>query len=620
MTVGAMQGLMAVEDYDLGLFAYRAGGDALGWMPRPRSMQVAYPLNDVPSLIFEYGKDQPGARWIINQTAGLEIAVKVWVASKSQWIEPPNSRFVVLQWEDDVTDDSNTMRFTCPGYAWLLSKHLILKGQQDDALNKMESDSKAEYDRVKGQHGGAVSTMNGSISTVKSAMKYKGGGYALHYFPKTVKSGSKQVKPKNKSVLYHTGRQQFYWYKASESKWYRITNKKATDQIPSAKAAATRRNDLSSMEAGAKKGYERAKYNAREATKNGKRPMVSTTAGWAIKRHWEESQMRGGLRLKGMGRSFNGVHGTGYNSAGKLHKKWPTRFDIDLTIGMSILDVLKQLTDMGVCEWQMRGRTLDMYRPGDYAKDVSSVVGLHMGRHLTEAPDKASRHDFANYWVVRGEGNLSFGMKPTKNVDAMLGWGTWETSLSVSGATKAAEAKKLAVNEAKNTLKRVKIESTRGLIVTTQGPRPMVDYLPGHKIRVYGVDGTMQKVRVMQVTLTREPDGHVSGNLVLADRFYAAALNFKASLSATLGGHEKSIGGGTVPMLPQPKAPVREKAKAAPASMAASARAGINESTGLGQTILSLAWSPAGEDAFEPLLPEEEPGDETDPGEDEPDY
>ncbi|WP_346921387.1 hypothetical protein [Glutamicibacter creatinolyticus] len=613
-----MVAITSTEDYDIGLVAHEAAGAPIGWLPEPMSIQVAFPLSDMPSLVFEYRKDSPGAKWLVTKTRGIEVAVNIWVPGQHKWVEPPNARFLVLQWEDDVTDAGNIIRFTCPGIAWLLSKQLIMKGKKDDALNAAEKAAKEAHEKASNTYRSKQSTMNGTMSAIKSAMKYKGGTYVLNYFPKTVKSGGKNVKPKNKSILYHTGRAQLYWYKSSNGKWYRMTNKKATDQLLNARANATSMIAAELAMMTAKSKMDRAIYNAREATKDGKRPMLKTTAGWAMKRHWDEAKNRGGNRLKGMARGFNGTYSTDKNGVmGK--KKWGTTFDIDLTIGMSLLDLLNQLTEMGMCEWQFRGRKLDLMKPGVYNHDSSTRVGLHMGKDLTEAPDKATRHDYADYLVVRGEDNLSFGMYPS-NPDPKTGWGTWEKSVSASGAKKTADAKKIALREAKESLRAIRLESTRGIIIRHGGLRPMYDYLPGHYIRVYGTDGTMQKVRVTQITLTREQGGHVTGNLVLGDRFLKAALDFRKSMSTTVGGYEKTVGGGTVPMLPAPVPGVPDRAKWAPPSLSVSARTGINEANGRAETILSLGWTPPGEDVFEPMAPDEEPGDETDPDENTPEY
>lgn len=607
------------QGFSLGLKLYKPAGEAYGFLPHPLSIQAAFPESDVPSLIFTYPKDSAVADLLLKERNGFEIAVMLYIPTLGHWIEPMQGRFMALQWEDDVADETNLIKFTCPGIAWNLSKQLVFKGKNDDKLNAAEKAAIDAYEKAESDLRSKESALNSNLSLVKSDMRYKGGTYCLSYFPKTVKSGSKYVKPKNKSILFHTGRRKFYWYKSSSAGWYAITKKEVTnragDTYNKAMAVNSARNTLDSR----KGSKDRAVHRAREATKGGKRPMGNTTAGWAMKRHWDEAKARGGNRMLGMSRAFNGTYATAANgTASKV--KWPTRFAIDLTIGMSLLDLLKQLTEMGMVEWVFRQRRLALMKPGTMAIDVSDKVGLHLGKDLKEAPDKATLHDFANYLLVRGEDNLSFGMANSKS-DSSLGWGTWERALSASGAKKTADAKKAVAGEAKQAQKRLKIESTRQLIIHPETPLPMYHYQPGNYIGIYGIDGTMQKVRVKQVTLTADDEGVMSGALVLGDRFRSTALDFRRSLNATVGGYEKTIGGGTVPLLPAPSGQVPAKAKTPPPSLAIAARTGINEATGASSTILSLAWAPPGDEAFEPMTAAEEPADtDTDPGELVPDY
>lgn len=608
----------ASEDYTLGLKVFKAAGPELGWLPKPMSMTVAFPLSDMPSLTFEYMKDSPGAEWFAQQQDGLEVAVMVWVPGAKKWIEPPNGRFLVLEWADDVVDDHNIIRFTCPGYAWLLSKHLIMKGKNDDALNAAEKAADDAHKSAEATLKAAQSNLNSTLSDVKSILKFSGGVYALDYFPKSVSTGGATGSIPNKSILYHGGREKLYWFSSAQDRWFQVTTSAAVAKIPELRSQWSSAGSARANEKLARERMERAVKNAREATKNGKRTMVGTTAGWAVKRHWDESKARGGNRLKGIFRTFNGTYCTGPNGVADQYK-WLTRFDIELTIGMSLLDLLNQLVEMGQIEWQFRGRHLDLFRPGLYDLDMSERVGLHLGYDLTDAPDKATRHEFANYLVVRGEGDLSFGMVNT-GADQQLGWGTWEKAVSASGASRIADAKKMVTQEAKTSLKRVKVESTRGLIIHPGGVRPMFDFLPGHRIRIYGTDGTMNRVRVMQITLHTEAEGRVNGNLVLGDRFYRTAIDFRKSLSRTVGGYEKTIGGGGAPVPSQPAQRAPDALRLAPPSLAVSAKVSINEADGSSGVALMLAWVPPGDDVFTPLPPSEEPGSETDPGEFEPDY
>lgn len=601
------------RDFAIGLLAYEPAGKSIGWLPQPLSIQAAMPFSGLPTLIFTYPKDAPMGDLLLKYPAGFEVALMVYVPQMLRWYEPPNCRFVVLQWEDDVTQDNNVMKFTCPGIAWLFSKQLVFKGKKDDALNKVEADAIRAAETAENDLRSKESALNSNLSLVKSSMKSKGNTYALDYFPAKVKVGKSWQKPKNKSILYHGGRRQFYWY---TGKWYRITKKEVTDRINDTDTKYQRVVQARNSNKTVLRRKDNAVANAKEATKSGRRPMYKTTAGWAIRRHWDEAVARGHGRLRGIGRTFNGTYATSPGAS----RKWKNRFDFELTIGMSLLDIIENLTEMGQIEWQMRGRTLDVAIPGTLGKDVSKWVGLHLGKDLLEAPDKATRHDFADYLLVRGEDNLSFGMRNPKS-DPAVGWGTWEKNLSASGAKRVTDAKQIVDAEAKLSQRRVKIESTRQIRLHPEAPHPMYDYLPGQTIRIYGVDGTMQKSLVQQITLIQDDEGLLTGALILGDRFRAGPLNFRKSLSTTLGGYEKTIGGGTVPLLPPPKPGPPPIKRLPPMTLAGGARVAINEATGESSVIMSLDWSPADGFDFEPLLPSEEPSDSlTDPDGYLPDY
>ena len=593
-----------LSDMAIQLRAYTPDGDPLGILPEPLSISMSSPFSKVSSLIFNYRKDAPGAAWF-TRAGGLEVALELWIPGARKWVEPPNCRFLVLDWEDDVADVGAVMKFTCPGYAWLLDKQKVRKGKNDDRLNKLESDAKKAMDEAKSEWNSAQSKVNSVVTRVRNAANMTGYEFFGSRFPRTT-TGGKGIR--HRSILWHTTRKKWYHFNYHTQKWYYLRkdevyrthaemHKAYTDSVAKKRTYEAR-----------KAAHDRAKYNAREAAKNGKRPMLNTTAGWALLRHINESRGYGGNRLSGFKFTFNGTTGTG-------GKKWSERFNIDLTVGMSLLDLLEQLTEMGVCEWVMQGRTLHVYRPGDYSVDLSSRVSLRPGTDVSEAPDKSSRRGHANYLLVRGEENLSFGMW-NGSASRTNPWGTWEESISVSGAKTVGDAKTLALKEAREKLKRIRVQSTRQIIVRPNGYRPLYDYLPGHYIRIYGTDGHLHRVRVEQVTLTSDNTGTLSGNLVLGDRFYQSVLNFRRQLSRTVGGYEKPIGGGTVPLLPGAADTPSESQAAVIPSVSASVRMGVNEASGKPSTVMTVSWSPGTELAEEYFAPEQEPGlEEADPDE-----
>ena len=582
-------------DLAIQLRAYVPDGPALQVLPEPLEVDLASPFSALSSLVFSYRKDAPGAE-VFLRNEGVEIAVELYIPGAGKWIEPPNCRFLVLDWEDDVADGAAVMRFSCPGYAWLLSKQKVRKGKNDDRLNKLEADAKKVMDDAKSEWSSAQSKVNSHTSTVRTEAKMTGYEFYGPRYPKTT-TGGKGIR--NRSILWHTVHKKWYWYSYKDRRWYKINNERVRNTYGSMNKDYVAAQSKKSTYEAKKSLHDRAKYNAREAAKNGKRPMLNTTAGWALLRHVQESKSYGGNRLSGFKFSFNGTVGTG-------GKKWSERFDIDLSVGMSLLDLLEQLTEMGVCEWVMQGRTLHMYRPGDYAVDLSSRVSLRPGTDVSEAPDKSSRREHANYLLVRGEDNMSFGMW-NGNARRTNPWGVWEESVSVSGVSKVADAKKLALKEARARLRRIKVQSTRQLVIRPGGYRPLYDYLPGHYIRIYDSSGQLARVRIEQVTLSSDKAGMLTGNMILGDRFYQGVLNFRRHLARTVGGYEKPIGGGTVPLLPgSADTPSQSQTAAAP-SVSASVRMGINAASGKPSTVMTVSWSPGAGLAEEYLAPHEEP-------------
>ncbi|TYB71251.1 hypothetical protein FXF51_02095 [Nonomuraea sp. PA05] len=104
--------------YDLRLVAYTPNGARLGILPHPLFIQVAWPLNDVPSLKFAYSTHAVGAHLLAQP---CEIGVQ-WSADGAIWIENGDGRFILARREGDQLDRSGLWRFDCPSYLWVLRK------------------------------------------------------------------------------------------------------------------------------------------------------------------------------------------------------------------------------------------------------------------------------------------------------------------------------------------------------------------------------------------------------------------------------------------------------------------------------------------------------------------
>lgn len=595
----------ARHDFAIRLMAYEPDGKMLGVMPEPLEVKVAYPLSELPALTFNYRKDAPGAEFLLRSD-GLEIATELYIPRTGKWVEPINGRFIVLDWEDDVVDPTNIMKVTAPGYGWLLSKVTVHKRKQDDKLRLAEEKAEENESNAKREYDSAQSSLNSAVTSARNEKKMTGNQYILSYLPATVN----KKRPKHKSVLFHTGGRRFYWYSSKTRKWYRLGV--SADTLNRARDAYRDVRTTKSSYSNRRKTANTARKAAQEVTKNHKRPMVNVTAGQVIQRLMLEARARTRGRLPGM---TVGASGT-YSSASSgtpipgypgvfARRKWSRRFSVEFTTGQTYLDVLSDMTEMGEVEWFFHRRELKMYRPGDLGVKLSQHVALQMGIDMSEAPDRASRRDFANYLHVRGQEHKSFGMWNDQKT-AATGWGVWERSIAVSGIDGTTQMKRAALKEARDALKRIKVESTRGVDLGGYADfRPMYDYLPGQYIMAYASNGQLQQYRVMSITLQFDTDQGVSGNLVLGDKFMQNVLDFRKSMARTVGGYEKTIGGGTVPLLPA-RDPVEEDELLPSPLLAATARAGVNRLTGRPSTIVNLAWQTGEEprDAV-PVTPEE---------------
>ena len=104
------------------LRVYAPNGADLGPLPTPESVSVAYPLNDVGGLTFDYSVLAPRAS-LLGQPC--EIAVEMSPDSGRTWIEPPDSRFVYLTDGRDPLSMADKFAVEAKSYSWRLSKAAV---------------------------------------------------------------------------------------------------------------------------------------------------------------------------------------------------------------------------------------------------------------------------------------------------------------------------------------------------------------------------------------------------------------------------------------------------------------------------------------------------------------
>lgn len=129
-------GKTLMKNLSIRLKAYKPNGDTLGLLPQPSSFSASFLHDDTGALRLEYSRKALNGSILERKLeTGMEIAVEV--SDGGKWTEPLNGRFVLISRSRDALDSSDTVTFTCPSYAWLLNKALMLdlahlEGDGDD--------------------------------------------------------------------------------------------------------------------------------------------------------------------------------------------------------------------------------------------------------------------------------------------------------------------------------------------------------------------------------------------------------------------------------------------------------------------------------------------------------
>lgn len=101
------------------LRVYLPNGTDQGPLPTPESVSVAYPLNDVGGLTFDYSVLAPRAD-LLGQPC--ELAIEVSPDSGRTWVEPPDSRYVYLTDGRDPLSMADKFAVEAKSYVWRLTK------------------------------------------------------------------------------------------------------------------------------------------------------------------------------------------------------------------------------------------------------------------------------------------------------------------------------------------------------------------------------------------------------------------------------------------------------------------------------------------------------------------
>ena len=231
---------------------------------------------------------------------------------------------------------------------------------------------------------------------------------------------------------------------------------------------------------------------------------------------------------------------------------WNNPLTLDIAAGQDLYTFLTAMSEQGMCDWRMNGRTLQMYVVDtELARDLTTnptAVVLHTHRDIITAPDDVSWEDIAQTVMLAGEDQHYVTLEQEDNPAP---WGNWESFITQSGVSieilmTAMATRYLEMANAPRT------QMTRELMFRDSSPLPIIDYRTGDYIYANDSSGTVDMLRVRQLTLDMKAEG-VTGNVVLGDKFTERDIRLQRQINALAGTGIKfgGTGGTTTPVPPK---------------------------------------------------------------------
>ena len=503
-----------MSQFDVALVAYAPNGARLGPLPAPsRITSAVNPLNDMPSLSFEYLESAPGSSFL---NGPVEVAVEVFDPQTANWIEPFNSRYMLIDWDGNTASNTGRKSFTCPGYIYNLDK-VVTRPRSKADISEDISQAELAAANARAAYQAACATLRTAVGASAKA------GVVFAAYSPDVTNGSVFVNYDENPFQVFLGNKP----KGSEGTWVAKTGTAVVNAAVDAYEKKLVYDDANA-------GITRAKND-----KSFDREIQAANAGKVMNQLLSEAQARGN-RLPGLTWDFS----ASVDSAGQ---PWAVQFEEPLVIkaGQSALGVLQSLTDQGLCDWVMEGRELHIYNPDTALKRDRTNVQLLVGTDIQDAPDKGTYGSLTHNILFLGEEGTTFELT---NNTPISPWGRWEKSVSQGGVTSRSVGTMLGQAQL-DAGAAPRTESTRDLVFQPFRPIPYFDYRVGDTITSIGGNGVSESMRVRQITLTREPDGTAGGNLVLGDRFLEAEVRSRRQMDGILNGTIPR-GDGSIPGTP----------------------------------------------------------------------
>lgn len=276
-----------------------------------------------------------------------------------------------------------------------------------------------------------------------------------------------------------------------------------------------------------------AAYGAAELhDQDGKRKFLSAPVGQILATVLQEARTLVANLIPGLQLGFTPTH----DARGVL---WAKRVTIYYEPGMSLLTILDNLAQQGLCDWWMQGRTLHVVNVESAAVDT----GVRLLGDVTEAPVRSSLAGLLHTAFLVGD-------EATWRVDNPGTPTPWGTSMRVltqggvrdEGTAQALIGAELAAGGQERT------EYTIAQPVAAAAVLPLSDYQPGDWVQAQGRAG-WERMRVWQITLGFGNDG-LSCALTLNDRFVDSEVRNAKRTRGIVNGATGDAGTGGVPSKP----------------------------------------------------------------------
>lgn len=313
--------------------------------------------------------------------------------------------------------------------------------------------------------------------------------------------------------------------------------------------------------------------NARNGARTWRQGNQAGTVGYLISSLIAEGKARGwGANLSVGFTAAADSRGAAWTAAERQSEAWPL-----LT---SVGDVLRQVTDNGLCDWYCEGTTLQLVRPGSGDVRASIVLG---GPQYVARPVKSSFKDVFTHLTVVPE--LARNWLYLTNTGATNRFGRLEASQTQSGVKDHSVATKNAqplLTAGRATRRQFSFD----WIPDAGGPIPFADFYIGDTVWTQTRAGKRAQ-RVIGLQLTREGQEPVKVRAITGDKLLGTAARAARKIgSVNVGGGVPGGTGNTVPVSPGQTFPL----PAPPTAVRADANVSQWGADGSALTSVTIAW------------------------------